>query len=241
MRTFKSLTLLYLFLIFSMVGCITGLQTQSMPTDVTTATSGVIFSLSTPKEVYVSKDTIPLELSIQNGKFNLLVPSVNITTSNVFAQLRITDTDGNIVEPKHPIPIPSSAEVFIEKDGRSVQCIPGLTLKAATTQVVPLEDLQKYYQLEKGSYTIMLTMGLPVYRDFLKKKHPEVIELEAEIKRIEDVTDAHVSAADKRSAVNDLQQQIDRLEKKYNDIYLPVKSLLGEASLTSNSVALTIE
>ena len=241
MKTFKSLTLLYLFLIFSMVGCIAGLQTQSMPTDVTTATSGVIFSLSTPKEVYVSKDTIPLELSIQNGKFDLLVPFVNVATSKAFAQLRITDTDGNIVEPKHPIPVPSSAEVFIEKDGRSVQCIHGLELKAATTQIVPLEDLQRYYQLEKGSYTITLTIALPVYRDFLKKKHPEVIELEAEIKRIEDVTDAHVSAADKRSAVNDLQQQIDRLEKKYNDIYLPVKSLLGEASLTSNSVVLTIE
>ncbi|MDD9973897.1 MAG: hypothetical protein OXU27_07825 [Candidatus Poribacteria bacterium] len=241
MKTFKSLTLLYLFLIFSMVGCIAGLQTQSMPTDVTTATSGVIFSLSTPKEVYVSKDTIPLELSIQNGKFDLLVPSLNIATPNVFAQLRITDTDGNIVEPKYPISVPSSAEVFIKKDERSVQCIQGLELKAVTTQVVSLEDLQKYYRLEKGNYTITLTIALPVYRDFLKKKHPEVIELEAEIKRIEDVTDAHVSAADKRSAVNDLQQQIDRLEQKYNDIYLPVKSLLGKATLTSNSITLTIE
>jgi hypothetical protein len=56
-------------------------------------------------------------------------------------------------------------------------------------------------------------MALPVYRDFLKKRHPEVIELEAEIKRIQEVTDGHVSAADKRSAVNDLQQQIDFLEK----------------------------
>ena len=84
-------------------------------------------------------------------------------------------------------------------------------------------------------------MALPVYRDFLKKKHPEVVELEEEIKRIEDVTDAHVSAADKRSAVNDLQQQIDFLEKKHKDIYLPIKSLLGEAVLTSNSITLTIE
>ena len=241
MRTFKSLTLLYLFLIFSMVGCIAGLQTQSMPTDVTTATSGMIFSLSTSKATYAPKDAVPLELSIQSGKFDLLVPFVNVATSSAFAQLRITNTDGNIVEPKRSIPVPSSTEVFIEKDGRSVQCIQGLELKTATTQVVPLEDLQRYYQLEKGNYTITLTIALPVYRDFLKKKHPEVIELEAEIKRIEDVTDAHVSAADKRSAVNDLQQQIDRLEKKYNDIYLPVKSLLGEASLTSNSVVLTIE
>ncbi len=237
MKTFKGLALLYLFLVFSITGCVAGLQ----PPDAVTATSEVVLSLSTPKATYTSKDTIPLELNIQNGKFDLLVPSVNIATPNVFAQLRVTDTDGNIVEPKRSISIPSSQEIFIEKDGESLQYIQGLELKAAGTQIVSLEDLQRYYQLEKGSYTITLTIALPVYRDFLKKKHPEVIELEAEIKRIEDVTDAHVSAADKRSAVNDLQQQIDRLEKKYNDIYLPVKSLLGEASLTSNSVALTIE
>ena len=84
-------------------------------------------------------------------------------------------------------------------------------------------------------------MVLPVYRDFLKKRNPEIMELEEEIKRIKKVADAHVSAADKRSAVNDLQQQIERLEKRASDIYLPVKSLLGKASLTSNSVVLTIE
>ena len=240
MLTFKNAILLYLLLSFSVVGCITSLQTQSSPTDVTTATSGVIFSLSTPKEAYVSKNTIPLELSIQNGKFDLLVPFANVLAPGAFAQLSVTDTDGNTVEPKRSIPVPSSAEVFIEKDGRSVQCIQGLELKAATTQVVPLEDLQKYYQLEKGNYTITITIALPVYRDFLKKKHPEVIELEAEIKRIEDVTDAHVSPADKRSAVNDLQQQIDFLEKKYKDIYLPADSLLGKAVLTSNSITLII-
>ena len=241
MQTFKALFLLCLFLIFSMAGCIASLQTQSSPPDVETATSEVVISLSTSKAAYTSKGTIPLELSIQNGKFDLLVPVVDITAPSAFAQLSVTDSDGNIVEPKRSIPVPSSAEVFIEKDERSVQCIQGLELKAATTQVVSLEDLQKYYQLEKGSYTITLTIALQVYRDFLKKKHPEVIELEAEIKRIEDVTDAHVSAADKRSAVNDLQQQIDRLEQRHKDIYLPVKSLLGEAILTSNSITLTIE
>ena len=241
MQTFKALFLLCLFLIFSMAGCIASLQTQSSPPNVETATSEVVISLSTSKASYTSKDSIPLELNIQNGKFDLLVPVVDVAAPSAFAQLSVTDSNGNIVEPKRSIPVPSSAEVFIEKDGRSVQCIQGLELKAATTQVVPLEDLQKYYQLEKGSYTITLTIALPVYRDFLKKKHPEVIELEAEIKRIEDVTDAHVSAADKRSAVNDLQQQIDRLEQRHKDIYLPVKSLLGEAILTSNSITLTIE
>ena len=84
-------------------------------------------------------------------------------------------------------------------------------------------------------------MELPVYRDSLKKRNPEIIELEEEIKRIKKVSDAHVSATDKRSAVNDLQQQIERLEKKPRDVYLPVRSLLGPAPLTSNSIVLTME
>ena len=238
MKVLKNFVPLYLLLIFSITtGCVARLQ----PPDTVTVTSEVVLSLSTPKDAYTPKDAIPLELNIQNGKFDLLVPVVDIAPPSAFAQLSVTDSDGNIVEPKRSISIPSSEEIFIEKDGKSVQCIQGLELKAAATQIVSLKDLRKYYRLEKGDYTITLTIVLPVYRDSLKKKHPEVVELEEEIKRIKKVTDAHVSAADKRSAVNDLQQQIDRLEQKYNDIYLPIKSLLGEASLTSNSVTLTIE
>ena len=241
MQTFKNTILLYLLFTFSMMGCITRLQTQSSPRDVTTAASGVMLTLSTPEPTYTSKDTIPIELSIQNGKFDLLVPYANVSTSSAFARLGVTDTNGNTLEPKRPVTAPNSEEIYIEKNGKSVQCIQGLELKAATMQVVLLEDLQKYYQLEKGSYTIALTIALPIYRDFLKKQQPEVIELEEEIKRIQKVTDAHVSAADKRSAVNDLQQQIEFLQNKQKDIYLPIKSLLGKATLTSNSIILIIE
>ena len=243
MQTFKNTILFYLLLNFSLVGCITSLQKQSSPTDVTTATSGVMLTLSTPEATYTSKDAIPLELNIQNEKFDLLVPIDNVVTSSVFARLRVKDTDGKTVEPKRAVPATNSKEIFIEKDGKSVQCIHGLELKGVVTtiHIVSLEDLQKYYQLPKGNYTVELTMELPIYKDFLKKRHPEVIELEEEIKRIQKVADAHVSAADKRSAVNDLQQQIVFLEKKYNNILLPVKSLLGKAVLTSNRITLTIE
>ena len=241
MKTFRNLALPHLLLIFSVAGCITSLQTRSLPPDVATATSGVVLSLTTPRLTYAPKEAIPLELSIQGGEFNLLVPFINVATSGAFTQLKVTDTNGNIVEPKHSITLPRTEEIFIEKEGKSIQCIRGYELKSAATQVVAFADLRKYYEFQKGNYAIALTMALPVYRDFLKKRHPEVIELEEEIKRIQKVTDAHVSAADKRSAVNDLQQQIDFLEKKHKDIYLPGKSLLGEASLTSNSVVLTIE
>ena len=241
MKTCKNLAFLYLFLIFSVTGCITNLHNRSLPTDAATATSGVVLSLTTPKLTYASKDAIPLELSIQGGEFDLLVPFADVATSGAFTQLKVKDTNGNTVEPKRLIAQATSEEIFIEKDGKSIQCNQGFELKAAATQVVSLEDLRKYYQFQEGSYTIELTIELQVYRDFLKKRHPEVMELEEEIKRIQKVTDGHVSAADKRSAVNDLQQQIDFLEKKHRKIYLPVKSLLGKASLASNSVILTIE
>lgn len=241
MQAFKGLLLLYLFLIFSVVGCVSSLQTQPSPTDVETATSEVAISLTTSKIAYTTKDAIPLELNIQNGKFDLLVPAANVAIPSAFAQLSVTDTNGNVVEPKRLITAPSLEETFIEKDGKPIRCIQGLKLKTEATQIISLKDLRKHYQLQKSSYTIALTIVLPVYRDFLKKKHPEVAELEEEIKRIEDVTDAHVSAADKRSAVNDLQQQIDFLEQKNKDIYLPVKSLLGKATLTSNNIIITIE
>ena len=241
MKTFRHLVLPCLLLIFSTTGCITSLERQSSSAHVTTATSGVVLSLTTPRLTYASEEPIPLELSIQGGGFDLLVPFVNVATSGAFTHLKVTDTNGNVVEPKHSISLPSTEEFFLEKKGKSIQCIRGLELKSSETQAVSLEDLRKYYELQKGSYIITLTMELPVYRDFLKKRNPEVIALEEEIKRIRKVADAHVSAADKRSAVNDLQQQIKRLEKRSKDVYLPVKSVLGPASLSSNSIALTIE
>ena len=241
MKTFKYLALPCLLLIFSTTGCLTSLQRQFSPPDVMTVTSGVVLSLTTPRLTYAPEEPIPLELSIQGGESDLLVPVANVETPGAFTQLKVTDTDGNSVEPKRSIPLPSTEEIFIEKAGKSIQCIRGLELKSATKQVASLTDVRKYYAFQKGSYTIALKMELPVYRDSLQKRNLEVIALEEEIKRIKKVTDAHVSAADKRSAVNDLQQQIERLEKRFNDIYLPAKSLIGKAPLTSNSIALIIE
>ena len=238
MRASKNAILPYLLLIFCMIGCVGGLKS---PTDAVTATSGVVLSLSTPKATYAVEDSIRLDLSVQNGQFDLLVPSLNVATSRAFKELKVKDTDGNIIEPERSISIPISEEIFIEQNGKFVQCLQGFKLKSGATQVVSLKDLRKYYQLQRGSYTIALTIELSVYRDFLEKRHPEVIELEEEIKRIQKVPDGHVSAADKRSAVYDLQQQIAFLEKKHTNIYLPIKSLLGKTSLTSNSVSLTIE
>ena len=142
MKLFKNFAFSYLFLALSMVGCIAGLQTQSSPTDAVTATSGMVLSLSTSKSVYTVEDSIKLNLNIQNGQFNLLVPFTDIATSGAFKQLRVKDTDGNIIEPERSISVPISEDIFIEKNGKSVQCIQGLELKVESTHEVSLKNLQ---------------------------------------------------------------------------------------------------
>lgn len=241
MKTFKKRWLFYLLLNFSITGCITGSQPRALPNDITAATSEVVLSLTTPQSTYAAEEAISLELKIQGGAFDLLVPSFNLTTPGAFIGLKVLDTEDNIVTPKRAIASSIPEEMFIEKNGKPIQCIQGFELGAATTTNVSLSDLQKYYRLQSGTYTITLTTELSVYRDSLKRPHPEIIELEEEIKRIQKVADAHVSAADKRSAVNDLQQQIAFLEKKHNTLYLPTNSHFGKVQLTSNSVVVIIE
>ena len=53
MKPSNCLALLCIVLIFSVTGCVAGLQTQSSPTDVETATSGVVLTLKTSKSTYV--------------------------------------------------------------------------------------------------------------------------------------------------------------------------------------------
>ena len=218
------------------MGCLAGQQP-----DVEVATSQTKLHLSIAKARYARGEAIPLKLSIQNGTFDLLVPFGDVATVGAFTQLRVTDVNGNIVKPKRPMNRASALKTLMQKD-KVVQCIQGFELKAGAKQVVSLKDLQKYYRLPSGNYTVSVAIALEVYQKFLKEQHPQVIALEQEIRRIQKVKDAHVTAADKRQAIADIRRQIGVIEERHKgDIYLPVKSLRGEALLSSNSVALTIE
>lgn len=218
------------------MGCLAGQQP-----DVAVATSQTKLHLSIAKARYARGEAIPLKLSIQNGTFDLLVPFGDVATVGAFTQLRVTDVNGNIVKPKRPMSRASALKTLMQKD-KVVQCIQGFELKAGAKQVVALKDLQKYYRLPAGDYTVSVAIALEVYQKFLKEQHPQVIALEQEIMRIQKVKDVHVTVADKRQAIADIRRQIGVIEERHKgDIYLPVKSLRGEALLSSNSVALTIE
>ncbi len=239
---------LYLVLLVSLFGCLGSQQTATQSAEKVTASESETpralaeLQLSTAKTTYAVKEEIPLALGIHNGTFDILAPFVKVATIGAFTQLTVTDTHGNIVKPKHPITMENPRKYVIH-EGKSVPCIQGFALKAETEQVVSLGDLQKYYRLPAGNYTVTVAIELEVYREFVTEQHPQVIELQRDLARLQ--KDPNLPAEAKRDALNSTQEQIDFIQEKYKDevkdIYLPVKSRRGKALLSSNSIALTVE
>lgn len=239
-------TLFNLLLIVCLVGCLGSQQTIEMETASTETKKSAlaVLELTTPKTTYSAQETIPLELTIQNGNFDLLVPFSSVSTQSAFKLLAVTDSNGEVVKMKRRVPLSNPLKTLY-KDGKSVRCIQGLDMKAGTTQTVSLENMQTHYQLPPGDYTVNVVIELEVYRESMEDQHPEVIELQREIQKIQNSTNPQFTPAVKKEAISYTQDQIDFIKEKHKaelqNIYLPLKSLRGKASLVSNSISLTIE
>lgn len=228
-----------------MLGCLGSQQTTTQPIEATDAPQALAeIHLSTPRTNYAAKEAIPLEISIQNGKFDLFVPFVTVATKAAFTNLKVTDVNGEDVKRKRPITM-ENPQKYVVHQGKSVRCIRGFELKAGAQQVVSLEDVQQFYRLPAGTYTLVVEVELAVYRESLIEPHPQVVELEKEIARLQSNTDAALTAAVKRDAINEIREQIRFIKSKHKDeektLYLPVQSRRGKASLMSNVVTLTVE
>ena len=106
-----------------------------------------------------------------------------------------------------------------------------------------MKDIQKYFQLQPGTYTLTLAIDLEVYNESITQEHPEVLELRKDMARIQ--SDPSLQAAAKQDAVNYYQEQIKFITERHKDvvkdIYLPVKSRRGKAPLVSNEITITVE
>lgn len=246
----KSIPICLFLLVLIFAGCLGNLPTMQTTTDAPAATTETeepsrplaALQLSTPKTNYVAKEEIPLELNIQNGKFDLLVPFFAVATKGAFTQITVKDANQQIVEPKRAI-TQENPQTYVTKDGKLVRCIHGFDFKADANQELTLKDIQRYYQLQPGTYTITLAIDLEVYREFIIEDHPDVLELQRDLTRLQN--DPNLQAAAKADAVNYYQEQIklikERPKEAVKDIYLPVKSRRGQASLVSNEITVTIE
>ena len=241
----------YLFLfIVTLVGCVGGMQTMQQESNETASTTETEeparpiaeLQLSTLKTNYTAKEEIPLQVNIQNGKFDLLVPFFAVATKGAFTQVTVKDVNGQIVEPKRAI-TQENPQKYVQRDGKSVRCIQGFDFKASMNQELTLKDIQRYYQLQPGTYTVTLAIELEVYRESITEEHPEIVELRRDLTRLQN--DPNLQAAAKQDAVNYYQEQIRFIQERSKDearnIYLPVKSRRGKAALVSNEITLTIE
>ena len=250
--TSKYMPLFLLLGVVTIIGCVGSLQTTtpqpetdeiaSTAAETEAPTALAELQLSTPKTNYAAKEAIPLELNIQNGKFDLLVPSFSVATKGAFTQITVKDANGQIVNPKHPI-TQENPQKYVQSDGKSVRCIHGFELKASANQELKLKDIQRYYLLQPGTYTVTLSIELEVYTESITEEHPEIRELKQDMARIQ--SDPNLQGAAKQDALSYYQEQIKFIQERHKDavkdIYLPVKSLRGKASLTSNSITVRVE
>lgn len=245
----KSLSTLNILIVFCILGCLGGMQTETPVEEASTSDNGAsnalaILELTSSKTSYTSGESIPLELKIQNGKFDLLVPFSVVATANVFKRLSVTDSNGQVLRMAKPV-APSVPLKTLYKGGKSMRCVKGYDFKAAQTQTISLEDLSAHFQLNPGTYTIKVTTVIEVYKESVQDQHPQIIELEREIMNIQKNTSPQFTPEAKKEAISYTQDQIDFLREKYKDqlqdIYLPIKSLRGKTSLESNTVTISIE
>ena len=240
--------------VVNLAGCLGNLQTTTSQTqtetgetasnaETETPTALAELQISTPKTNYAANEAIPLELNIQNGKFDLLVPFFSLATRGAFTQITVTDANGQTIKPKHLITQENPQKYVKGSDGKSTRCIQGFELKASANQELKLKDIQKYYQLQPGTYTLTLAIELEVYKESITEEHPEIRELRQDMARLQ--KDPNLQGAAKQDALSYYQEQIkfiqERQKDAVKDIYLPVKSLRGKASLVSNGITVTVE
>ena len=95
-------------------GCLSGttqeIEAKPEPAEPVTPASLGELHLSSAKPSYSLTEPIPLEITIQMGKFDLLVPYAAVTGRGAFAKLVVKDRLGQVVTPKPPITFPSENE-----------------------------------------------------------------------------------------------------------------------------------
>ena len=181
-------------------------------------------------------------MTIQVGKFDLLVPYASVTSRGAFVKSVVKNRLGEIISPKPPITFPAKTKAVMWED-KMVRCIQGAELKAGEARKASLKDLRSYYQLGSGDYTLQVLMELKVYREIFSPEPPEVLEIKNEI-RIVQANDGMPDDT-KRLIIHNLEKEIEGLQHEaaaeLDGTYLLMDSYRGVATLESNIVSLTIQ
>ena len=241
-RLLICLTLLSLYT----TGCLSGrtAKTEPTPTPAEPATPASLgdLHLSLAKPSYSLTEPIPLDMTIQVGKFDLLVPYASVTSRGAFAKLVVKNNLGQVIVPKPPITFPAKTKTVMWED-KVVSCIQGTELKAGQVRKPSLKDLKSYYKLGPGDYTLQVLMELKVYREIFAPEPPEVLEIKNEIRLVQ--ADSVMPDDMKARMIRNLEKEIEGLRHEeaaqLDGTYLLMDSFRGLATLESNIVPLTIQ
>ena len=226
-------------------GCLSGTtgQTEPTPTPVEPATPASlgVLHLSSAKPSYSLNEPIPLDMTIQIGKFDLLVPYATVASRGAFAKLVVKNSLRQVIPPQPPITFPAKTKTLMWED-RVVSCIQGIELKAGETRQAMLKDMKSYYRLGPGDYTLQVVMELKVYREIFSSDSPEVQAIKNEIRIVQ--ADTVMPDDMKTRMIHNLEREIEGLQheaQELDGLYLLLDSYRGAATLESNIVPLTIQ
>ena len=233
------------------IGCLTSpllvgpeetpVQTPSMPPVPVEESFVARLHVSPPQATYRFDESIPVEVSIETGEFDLLVSHATVESEGLLPTLVITDENGTVVDPKRPIAYESKMRNLV-RDGKKVDCVKGARLFSGTGQMVVIEDIQNYYALVPGVYTLQIALDLSIYKETLTLEsilihdaQQRVARVEAKSKIAAHTREKHIAGL--KGAINALEIQAEELD----EIYLPLDSVRGIVTLKSNLVTLEIQ
>ena len=226
-------------------GCLSGTtgKTESATIPVEPAPPAALadLHLSLAKPSYSLNEPIPLEMTIQVGKFDLLVPYATVASRGAFAKLVVKNNLGQVIPPQPPITFPAKTKTVMWED-KVASCIEGTELKAGETRQAMLKDLRTHYKLGPGDYTLQVLMELKVYQEIFSPEPPEVQEIKNEIRIVQ--ADAVMPDDMKERMIHNLEKEIEGLQheaQKLEGLYLLLDSYRGLATLESNVIPLEIQ
>ncbi len=227
-------------------GCLSGTigktEPAPAPMEPTAPASLGDLHLSLEKPSYGLTEQISLEMTIQMGKFDLLVPYAAVASRGAFSKLVVKNNLGQVIPPNPPITFPAKTMTVMWED-RVVSCIQGTELKAGEARKARLKDLKSYYKLGPGDYTLQVVMELKVYREIFSPEPPEVLEIKNEIRIVQ--ADTVMPDDMKERMIRNLEREIEGLRSEeaaqLDGTYLLIDSYRGLATFESNTVPLTIQ
>jgi len=197
--------------------------------------------LELPQTEFSAGEAIPVKLTLELDKFDLIFPEETVEGSIAFSGLVLKTTSGGEVKPNKSFGVEAAPKTLYEK-GAAVKGVPAIELEANSKISANLENLADYYSLTNpGRYSLQLVKELKVYKKTLIEKSPEVRELEEAIANVQNSPNLPADA--KRDAVAALQSDLQLYMADENAArkFLTLDSFRGKTVLQSNIVEFTIQ